>query len=140
MNEREVLSKAADLLEEKGWCQDAMALDGEGGECESWEPEAVVFCAMGAVQQVCGVTEDSPQETYNTMVTPALTRLGDFLPKREVGDGLWSGTPVSVLERSRRPDGGRGDLDHEEGGGVSMWKMVAVFALLLCGQSGPWRG
>ena len=97
MNERDVLARAADLLENTGWCQDAMAMDREGVDVDSWDPEAVEFCAIGAVQKVCGVTGNSSQERYELLVIPALNRLMEFAPKDSMGKTY----PVSIWNDHR---------------------------------------
>lgn len=52
---REVLHRAADLLEEFGWCQDALARDDEGNESEGnldlAQPNWTSFCAIGAASR-----------------------------------------------------------------------------------------
>ena len=54
MHESEALSKAADLLENTGWCQDCPAVDANGNAVGVWDPEAVAWCARGALQKVIG--------------------------------------------------------------------------------------
>lgn len=46
----EVLTEAADLCE-RGWCQDAFAMDSDGQEVSSGDPSACRFCAHGAVNR-----------------------------------------------------------------------------------------
>lgn len=57
-NPRDALLRAADLIEERGWCQNHSAIDAAGVECVY--PEAVAFCAGGAINYVADI------ETYYT--------------------------------------------------------------------------
>lgn len=52
MDEREVLLRAADLIESKGWCKDFSALDADLNEVDPWSDSACVFCAVGAIESV----------------------------------------------------------------------------------------
>lgn len=48
---RAALKQAACLLREKGWTQNEYARDGEGRPCDPNSPEAVCFCALGAIRR-----------------------------------------------------------------------------------------
>ncbi len=44
-----LLSRAADVIEKKGWCQKVYALDALGEETHPFDPLAERFCALGAL-------------------------------------------------------------------------------------------
>lgn len=49
MSTKEYLTKASNLLNEKGWTQGAMAKDINGQSVYSESPYAVCYCAAGAI-------------------------------------------------------------------------------------------
>lgn len=53
MSTREVLVRAAALLREKGWTQGCSARDKTGFGLQSTSPDAMRFCAVGAMFRVC---------------------------------------------------------------------------------------
>lgn len=65
VTERDVLHRAADLLEEFGWCQHELAIDSEGQSlgCDVSNPGAVGFCAIGAILRA---DSDFGREKYST--------------------------------------------------------------------------
>lgn len=54
MKAKEILIEAANLLETKGWTQDAFARDANGMGIKSHEESAVCFCTIGALNRVSG--------------------------------------------------------------------------------------
>lgn len=48
---KEALHRAADLLEEFGWCQFSPAKDEDGWHCLPCDPEARSFCLTGSVER-----------------------------------------------------------------------------------------
>lgn len=46
----------------RAWCQKAPAKDAEGNACGPHEERAVAFCAIGAIQRVCGVLSQEGHE------------------------------------------------------------------------------
>lgn len=54
---QEVLHKAAALVRQ-GWCKNAPAKNAEGKSCGPREKDAVCWCAIGAIQKICGGPED----------------------------------------------------------------------------------
>ncbi len=58
-----VLLKAAAIVR-KGWCTGAPAKDAEGRPCGPRDKQAVAWCAIGAIQKVCGGPEDGYEARY----------------------------------------------------------------------------
>lgn len=55
MSPAEVLLKAADRVQFVGWTQDALSRDANGeGTPHPWDPEAVSWCAAGAIMAEMG--------------------------------------------------------------------------------------
>lgn len=54
MKANEILTAAANLLETKGWTQDAFARDANGKSIKSHEESAVCFCTIGALNRASG--------------------------------------------------------------------------------------
>jgi hypothetical protein len=50
---RDVLHRAADLLEEFGWTQNSEARTADGRCVKAYNHDAVAFCAGGAVDRAC---------------------------------------------------------------------------------------
>jgi hypothetical protein len=53
VTERDVLHRAADLLEEFGWCQNTEAMTLAGEPCKAADSNAVSFCIGGAAERAC---------------------------------------------------------------------------------------
>lgn len=53
LSPNEVLLKAADLIETQGHCTGAYATDWAGTRVSSQSPDAVSFCALGAIRRTC---------------------------------------------------------------------------------------
>ena len=49
-----LLNLAADLIEQKGWTQGAMALDAAGTPTKALSPDAVCYCTLGALAKAAG--------------------------------------------------------------------------------------
>ena len=105
MKEKRVLREAADLIEKVGWCQEVDALDGRGIATTIWNPDAVAYCATGAVEKVCGVYSAEPEFETETGVTMALDRLWEFLPWN--GDPPEEDAPVTTAIASWNDTAGR---------------------------------
>lgn len=72
---REILRNAREYISQPGsWCKDVLAKNAEGVAVNTYDDDACVFCAMGAVLRAC----------YDK------AGLGEVCPKRE-----------SLLERAR---------------------------------------
>lgn len=48
---QEIVGRAADLLAEFGWCRNTYAINDRGDQVPSRSPDAVAFCAIGALQR-----------------------------------------------------------------------------------------
>jgi hypothetical protein len=46
----------------RAWCQRAPAVDKDGNACGPREERAVAFCAIGAIQRICGTMSDEGHE------------------------------------------------------------------------------
>ena len=104
MKEKRVLREAADLIEKVGWCQEVDALDGRGIATTIWNPDAVAWCATGAVGKVCGVDSHNPDAETDLDVIMALDRLTRFLPGNE---DLREDAPATVTVGSWNDTRGR---------------------------------
>lgn len=49
----DVLIRAADLLEEFGWCKEFAAVDSDGQPAKIHGSSAAAFCAIGAIYRAC---------------------------------------------------------------------------------------
>lgn len=58
MKASEVLAGAARLLLEKGWTQRRLARTADGTPTEPSDPNAAMFCAVGAIGRVAGKQRD----------------------------------------------------------------------------------
>jgi len=58
-----ILLKAAALVR-RGWCRNAPAKDADGKPVGPREKTAVAWCAIGAIQKVCGGPEDGWEARY----------------------------------------------------------------------------
>lgn len=54
---QEVLRKAAALVRQ-GWCKNSPAKDKDGKWAAPRDPRAVSWCALGAIQKICGGPND----------------------------------------------------------------------------------
>lgn len=52
MKAKEILIEAANLLESKGWTQQASARDSNGDDVSYYDEEAVCYCILGALDKV----------------------------------------------------------------------------------------
>ena len=52
MEPSEILTKAADLIESKGFCKQAYSIDENGKEVDYLSDKAVAFCSIGAIETV----------------------------------------------------------------------------------------
>jgi hypothetical protein len=67
----EALEQAADIIETRGWSQDALAYDRDGVECKPYDPRACSFCAEGALRHVGEVKSDRMDDDSPGVVWPA---------------------------------------------------------------------
>ena len=49
-----ILNRAADIIEQTGWTQGAIALDAAGNPTSALSPAAVCFCTIGAIRKAAG--------------------------------------------------------------------------------------
>lgn len=80
-NSSDVLVSARDLIEETGWTQYAMARDCEGHPVDPHHPNAVCFCAAGALRRVVSGDSDETVEeeaSRQRAITYLLSAAGTF--------------------------------------------------------------
>ena len=81
VNTRDVLRKAADLLESVGWCQGTDARHEDGTRCDHmFDDGAAAYCAVGAIEHVVGHCD---YEKWERTVESAKRRLLTFIEDRE---------------------------------------------------------
>lgn len=51
MKPQQILNRAADIIEQAGWTQGALALDDAGRPTGSLSPIAACYCTIGAIQK-----------------------------------------------------------------------------------------
>lgn len=90
MTTSEVLNKAADLIETRGWCKGVYSLNEHGGPADPWDDDACLFCMVGAIKRVVGVDgNDFPiwKHLYKQLgMKPSV--FNDFGTKEEVIQAL----------------------------------------------------
>lgn len=75
MSPAEVLEKAADLIESRGWCQGRYAAIGHNDDsCSHLDSRAACWCAEGAIGRVAGIQIPQLDGRY-----PAIAALRDHL-------------------------------------------------------------
>lgn len=68
MNTRDVLVKARELISDpKHWNQRYFALKADGGFTSSSSPDAICWCASGAINKICGPDLMLVNSAYNAL-------------------------------------------------------------------------
>lgn len=80
MNAAELITKAADLIEQTGWSQKCNARDAQGKHVMVYDPRATCFCAYGAMAKTM---EDIPERQL--LLDIAANALNDYVV-REFGE------------------------------------------------------
>ena len=73
----EVLKGAAELYERFGWTKNQLACDENGKRCRVKDPQAVAFCALGAIQRYLidnKLTETTPSYDYVVKIAETVCR------------------------------------------------------------------
>lgn len=89
-----VLKKARSVLVQKGWCQESLAKNRYRHDVDPTNPNAVKFCAYGAIHHVLGLKDN--QFFTNEVAVKAERYLKDALPT----DVLWYSSVTLYNDRS----------------------------------------
>ena len=104
MDAGQALTRAADLLESSGWCQNETAVDARGKSVDARSGNAVAWCMWGALDHVALRPGDEPQEGRLRVVSEALIRVRDVIGWNRIT--AWNDTPgrtvVEVVDALRR--------------------------------------
>lgn len=91
MRVSEVLRKARGLGE-RGWCQAADALNRAGDNCECYAPDAVQWCAYGAIRRARENTEEADRSVL--ALVAAIPGVGEDFPRERITSlTRWNDTP-----------------------------------------------
>lgn len=91
----DILEGAADLIETKGWTQQAAARDQYDHEVRPWDDSAVSFCLIGALE--CAAR--TPEGFYVTDYDIARKALQQAVPNDGAPLTVWNDTPGRTKEQ-----------------------------------------
>lgn len=96
----EVLIAARELIaDEKRWCVGQSALKADGFPCQSQDPEAVRWCAIGAPRKFCGRSEEGDRLWFE--VVDALRSVsGESSPAFDVNDRQGHAATLAMFDRA----------------------------------------
>lgn len=82
MTPRQLVTKAIELIADPAhWCRGVTARDADGRKVEASSPDAVAFCALGALYRVVGLNgsvDGVATALYNTIAKRGFTNIGQF--------------------------------------------------------------
>jgi hypothetical protein len=85
MNTVQILIAARALIaNSENWTKRFMARDKDGKPVRSTVPEAVCWCALGALRRICGSTFGEPAEILNEEMGFSITAFNDLHTHAEV--------------------------------------------------------
>lgn len=100
MNAKNIITKAAELLQEKGWSQDAFARNESGDIVCYCDTSAVSFCTIGSLRKAVYVLGGSWfAEPYADARTEVMQEIGMTIPEWNDRDDQTKENVIATLKR-----------------------------------------